>query len=334
MGEGPYHPLPWQQGTWRQLWQAFTQQRLPHALLLSGAAGLGKGHFARAFAQSCLCENPNDSGLACGHCRPCQLSMSASHPDFQWIRPDEESKSGEIKIETIRDFTDGAALTAHSGKYKVIAIEPAHRMNHAAANSLLKTLEEPTSGTIILLLTDQPARLLPTIRSRCQAVLFHPPGRDEARTWLEGRIQHASPELLLALANGAPLKALSLDDPELLKLREAMLSGFLSLGEGHQDPVKLAGQWVGLAPALTLEWLLGWVIDLQYLKTVETPYQLFNPDRTQALQKTADKLNSRALQGYLQSLYQASGLIDRNINLQLTLERLLIEWQTCAQTAR
>jgi DNA polymerase III subunit delta' len=112
------------------------------------------------------------------------------------------------------------------------------------------------------------------------------------------------------------------------------LSGFLSLGEGHQDPVKLAGQWVGLAPALTLEWLLGWVIDLQYLKTVESPYQLFNPDRTQALQKTADKLNSRALQGYLQSLYQASGLIDRNINLQLTLERLLIEWQACAQTAR
>ncbi|MET0089134.1 MAG: DNA polymerase III subunit delta' [Candidatus Thiodiazotropha sp.] len=334
MGEGAYHPLSWQQTPWRQLWQAFKQQRLPHALLLSGAAGLGKGVFARAFAQSCLCDQPDENGLACGRCRHCQLIMSSHHPDFQWIRPEEESKSGEIKIDAIRELTDSAALTAHSAKYKVIAIEPAHRMNHAAANSLLKTLEEPTSGTIILLLTDQPARLLPTIRSRCQAVAFHPPVREEAQSWLAGRVNHAKPELLLALANGAPLKALALDDPELLKLREVMLSGFLALGEGRQDPVKLAGQWVGLDPKLVLEWLLSWVIDLQYLKTVDSPQLLFNPDRAQALQKTADKLNSRALQGYLQSLYQASGLIDRNINLQLALERLLIEWQACARAAR
>ncbi|MET0065494.1 MAG: DNA polymerase III subunit delta' [Candidatus Thiodiazotropha sp.] len=334
MIEGPYHPLPWHQALWHRLRQASLVQRLPHALLLCGAAGLGKAHFARAFAQSCLCEQPDETGLACGKCRHCHLVMSKHHPDFQWISPDAESKSGEIKIETIRDFTDKAALTTHSAQYKLIAIEPAHRMSHAAANSLLKTLEEPTPGTIILLLTDQPARLLPTIRSRCQTLSFYPPERDAALSWLGGQIRHGAPELLLALANGAPLKSLELDNPELLVLREEMLNGFLALGEGRLDPVKLAGQWGNLTPVLTLEWLIGWVIDLVYLKNGTSSARLFNPDRAQALQKTADKLNSRALQGYLQSLYQASGLIDRNINLQLALERLLIEWHACSQAGR
>jgi DNA polymerase-3 subunit delta' len=259
------------------------------------------------------------------------LIQAGNHPDLQWIGPEEGSKSGEIKIESIRELTSSAALTAHSAKYKVIGIQPAHRMTHGAANSLLKTLEEPTPGTVMLLLTDQPARLLPTIRSRCQSVVFQPPQRKQALEWLSDKVDQSDPALLLALANGAPLKALAMDDKTLLENRSEMLNQFLALSEQRLDPVKLAGIWQKFDYKLLIEWLIGWVIDIQRLKVSASVTALCNPDQAQALQKTADKLNSRAIQSYLKRVYAVSALTDSNINLQLTLEKLLIEWQTCSQ---
>lgn len=333
MSEIAYRHLPWHEPQWLQLQQSVDQGRLPHALLFSGASGLGKERFALSFAQSLLCSDRDKSGQPCGKCRNCQLMSSGHHPDFQWVRPDEDSKSGEIKIESIRRFTDSAGLTTHSANYKVIAIQPAHRMTNGAANSLLKTLEEPTSSTVILLLTDQPARLLPTIRSRCMSLLFRPPEQESALNWLSDKVKYGDPSLLLALANGAPLKALSLDDETLLERRSEMLKQFLALSEGRLDPVKLAGRWQKFDFNLLMEWLIGWVIDLQRLKMTSSAPSLFNPDSTQALQKTADKLNSREIQEYLENLYVARGLADSNLNLQLTLEKLLIEWHTCSSQA-
>ncbi|MCU7906113.1 MAG: DNA polymerase III subunit delta' [Candidatus Thiodiazotropha sp. (ex Epidulcina cf. delphinae)] len=333
MDERRYRHLPWQDEQWRYLQQAMLQGRLPHALLLSGPQGLGKERFALSLAQSCLCRDRDASGRPCGVCRHCQLMYSGNHPDLQWVRAEEGSKSGEIKIEAIRALTAGATLTAHSGGHKVIAIQPAHRMNNAAANSLLKTLEEPTPGTVILLLTDQPAKLLPTIRSRCQKVLFQPPDEQHALVWLSDKVTHADPATLLALANGAPLKAVALDDAALLSSRGEMLSDFLALGEDRRDPVRLARQWNPFDRSLLLEWLAGWVIDLLRLKSGADSPQLFNRDHGQALQNTADKLNSRALQRYLTRIYQARGLVDGNLNPQLTLEKLLIEWLACSRQA-
>ncbi|MCM8854720.1 MAG: DNA polymerase III subunit delta' [Candidatus Thiodiazotropha sp.] len=329
MDESGYHPLPWQMEQWHHLQQANTQGRLPHALLLSGPPGLGKEQFALSFAQSCLCPDKDNAGYPCGICRHCQLMSSFNHPDFQWLRPDEGSKSGEIKVEAIRSLIAGASLTSYSDGSKVIIIQPAHRMNNAAANSLLKTLEEPTPGTVILLLTDQPTRLLPTIRSRCQKVVFHSPDKQQSISWLAEKVVHAEPGILLSLANGAPLKALELDSAELLQTREAMLNGFLGLGGENRDPVSLARQWTSFDRGLLLEWLAGWVIDLIRLKEGGNSVLLFNQDHSQALQNTADKLNSSVLQGYLLQVYQTKGLLDSNLNPQLTLEKLLIDWHTC-----
>ena len=334
MADLPYRHLPWHEAQWLQLQHALEQERLPHALLLSGAAGLGKERFALSFAQSLLCADRDESGRPCGGCRNCHLMSSGHHPDFQWVRPEEESKSGEIKIESIRNFTESAGLTSHSANYKVIAIQPAHRMTNGAANSLLKTLEEPTSSTVIMLLTDQPARLLPTIRSRCLSLLFRPPERNSALSWLSDKVKCGDPALLLALANGAPLKALTLDNAALLERRQEMLGQFLALSEQRLDPVKLAGYWQKFDFNLLIEWMIGWIIDLQRLKISPSAVSLFNPDWTQALHKSADKLNSRAIQHYLNHLYSARGLADSNLNLQLTLEKLLIEWRSCSsQTA-
>lgn len=321
--------LPWQEEQWQRLQQARRQGRLPHALLFSGPRGVGKELFALALAQSMLCHDSDAEGRPCGVCRHCHLLHSGSHPDFQWVRPDAESKSGEIKIETIRTLASGAVMTAQSGGHKVVVIQPAHRMNSSAANSLLKTLEEPTKDTLIILLTDQPARLLPTIRSRCQQVLFQVPPQKASLAWLEGKLSNSDGATLLALASGAPLLALELDDSELLAARERMLKQFLALGSSQGDPVALAGNWNGFDGRLLLEWLSGWVIDLLRLKTAAQPPHLFNQDQAQALHKLADKLHSEALHRFLGLVYEARGLIDSNLNPQLVLEKLLIEWRAC-----
>jgi DNA polymerase-3 subunit delta' len=329
MSERRFHRMPWQDEQWRLLQRMAEQRRLPHALLLSGPPGLGKEQFVLSFGQSLLCEDRDSDGVACGVCRQCQLLHSGNHPDFQWVKPQAESKSGEITIEVIRNLTSNASLTSHAGGNKIIGIQPAHRMNKAAANSLLKTLEEPTPGTLILLLTDQPGRLLATIRSRCQNIEFKPPQRTQAISWLTDKVNHAEPELLLALANGAPLKALQLDNSELLDARKTMAKGFLQLLGGSLDPVSLAHGWTSFDRALLLDWLAGWVVDLIRLKEGAEQGLLFNRDLAQALQKSADKLNSRTLHGYLLQVYAARGAVESSLNPQLSLEKLLISWRDC-----
>jgi DNA polymerase-3 subunit delta' len=325
-----YTYLPWQGAQWAHLQQARRQRRLPHALLFSGPRGIGKERFALAFAQSMMCQESDADGRPCGVCRHCHLLHVGSHPDFQWIGPESDSKSGEIKIEAIRTLISGASLTARSGGHKVVVVQPAHRMNTSAANSLLKTLEEPTQDTLIILLTDQPARLLPTIRSRCQQLVFGPPSQTDSLAWLEGKVQHGDGDTLLALASGAPLLALELDDAELLATREKMLKQFLALGSSRrEDPVSLADTWNRFDSRLLLEWLSSWVIDLLRLKTASQPPHLFNRDKAQALLEVADKLHSEALHRYLALVYDARRLIDSNLNPQLLLEKLLIEWRAC-----
>ena len=329
MDRALYTRLPWQNEQWQRLQQAHRQARLPHALLFSGPRGVGKEQFALAFAQSLLCPERDQEGRPCGVCRHCHLVQAGSHPDLRRVGPDAESKSGEIRIDTIRNLSSGASLTAQSGGYKVVLIQPAHRMNTAAANSLLKTLEEPTRDTLIILLTDQPARLLPTVRSRCQQLLFSTPPQAESLAWLQDKVSHSDGATLLALASGAPLLALEMDDAELLAARERMLKQFLILGEQGRDPVALAADWQGFERRLLLEWISGWVIDLLRLKSATQPPHLFNRDQAQALQDLADKLNSEYLHRYLRLVYEALSLLDSTLNPQLVLEKLLIEWRAC-----
>lgn len=329
----PQH-LPWQQTIWDRLQQARQQQRLPHALLFTGPEGVGKTCFAHAFAQSLLCVSPSGAGEPCGRCRHCQLFLAGNHPDLQLIGPEEGSKSGEIKVDRIRALTEGASLTAKSGGHKVVIIRPAERMNGAAANSLLKTLEEPTANTVLILLTDHPSRLLPTIRSRCQRFVFTPPATEQAIAWLQGRIQAGDPHTLLALASGAPLKALDMDNPEILEQRRAALQAFLGLAQKRTDPVKLADQWTKYDIKRLMEWLTGWIIDMLRLQVSATPPILFNRDEGQTLQRLAERLNSQLLQRFLGQVYAVRNLTDSNLNPQLMLERLLLEWHACLRQAR
>ncbi len=318
--------LPWQNTIWLRLQQMRDSGRLPHALLFSGPQGVGKELFAQLFAKSLLCQEPDSSGLPCGHCQPCHLLVSGVHPDFTNIAPDAESKSGEILVDTIRGLAFSTTLTSTAGSHRIVLLRPAERMSNSAANAFLKTLEEPPLGTLMILISDRPSRLLPTIRSRCQLIGFATPPAEQALPWLEAQVNHGDPAMLLALAGGAPLRALELDDSVLLEQRDSLLTAFIALAEGRTDPVKVAADWAKQDLNMLFEWWSGWLIDLLQLQAVEQPVTLFNKDRRETFKQLAERLDSGELQRNLQRLYRARQDVEANLNSQLLLESLTIDW--------
>ncbi|EIC19999.1 DNA polymerase III subunit delta' [Thiorhodovibrio frisius] len=319
---------PWLSGHWQHLWKTYRNARLGHAWLLTGPAGLGKRLFADRLAQALLCEHPGEDGVPCGVCAECHLIKAGHHPDLQRIVPDAESASGEIKVNAIRELVALENLTSHRGHFKVVQIVPAEVMNNAAANSLLKTLEEPTERTLLLLVADDASRLPATIRSRCQQLVCVPPPEREALPWLGAMLQSppAPPELLLRLARGAPLKALSLGKADYLSMRRQGFQQFLGVAEGREDPLAVAAAWQSQDIPMLLEIVLGWLCDIARLLGDPQAQYLSNPDLQDALQALALRLSREKLHDYLRQLMGARALPQASVNRQLLLESLLIRW--------
>ncbi len=198
-------PLPWHTAAWQRFNDQLGQQRLPHAILLAGAAHTGVEQLALALSRLLLCEAP-EQGLNCGHCHACELSASGNHGDFLWLTP--EGSSRVIKIDQVRGAISLAYQTASFGRRKVIVLDPADRMNASAANALLKSLEEPAADTHLILTCSQLHALPATIRSRCQLVKLATPTEAESLDWLAtvSGDRDAS-ERLLQAAQGLPLLA-------------------------------------------------------------------------------------------------------------------------------
>jgi DNA polymerase-3 subunit delta' len=249
------------------------RERMPHALLVHGPAGIGKVEFARALAASALCETPRD-GLACGTCPSCHWFSQGNHPDFREIVPEAsaEEEEGEaegakadkpksllIKIDQIRAVADFMALTTHRAGYRVLLIHPAEALHPAAANALLKTLEEPPPHTLIVMVSDQPARLLATVRSRCRLFWLHAPPRAEALQWLRGEAVPGA-EAALDAAGGAPLLARELAEPAEAELRKRLLAELAR--PGGADPLQFAPSVERASVERFLYWMQTWVHDL------------------------------------------------------------------------
>ena len=265
-------PLPsWLQAPWLALLGARRADHFPHALLLTGPLGVGKRLLVEALGRSLLCPRTDAQGFACGQCPDCLLLAAGTHPDLIQVGPDEETKSGEIKVDAIRALAGTEGLTAHRGGWKLIVIDPAHRLNLSAANALLKTLEEPAPSTLICLVSEQPSRLLATIRSRCQALRLPLPAEAEALAWLGPQVRGLAATTLLHLAHGAPLRALELADPERLARRDKLFGGFVAVAQGQRDPLGEAAAWNEADPALLLDWLSGWLSDLLRLAGTRLP---------------------------------------------------------------
>ena len=314
---------PWHDEIWASLTARL--ERLPHALLLQGAAGLGKQLFARRFAATLLCARPDSEAAACGRCHSCQLLAAGNHPDLRQLAPVEDRRS--IVIDQVRELGAFFALRPHTSARKVAILAPADSMNLHAANSLLKILEEPPAGNVLLLVSHQPTRLPATVRSRAQRVVFPMPERAPALAWLAAQVDNSA-ELLLDLAAGAPLKALALAEGGFLASREEFLRDLSLLLTGRGDPLVCAKRWKEAGAEASLGWLTGFVADLVRCLTLGNgSARVLNPEADGFLQKHKNVLCLNGLFRYLDAVSSArNGLASGSLDELLILEDLMIRW--------
>ncbi|MDO1527384.1 DNA polymerase III subunit delta' [Fulvimonas sp. R45] len=244
---------PWHADAWARLQARRTRDALPHALLLAGPAGLGKRDFLQRFVRGLLCERPVD-GDACGRCRSCLLLDAGTHPDRvelgYGLRKDGVQRS-EIVVDQIRELSARLATSSQFGGWQVASIDPADAMNAAAANALLKTLEEPARQTLLVLVADAPWRLPQTIRSRCQRIEFNLPPRAQALDWLQaGGVQDAA--AALDAAGGNPGLACAWAQEGALARRQDVRKDLAALAAGRGEAMDVVRRWLEGEPAQRL----------------------------------------------------------------------------------
>ncbi|WP_295412746.1 DNA polymerase III subunit delta' C-terminal domain-containing protein, partial [uncultured Thiodictyon sp.] len=228
------------------------------------------------------------------------------------------------------ELTERSGLTPVRGTRKLVLIDPADRMNAAAANALLKTLEEPAGNTLLLLIAEQPGRLPATIRSRCQLLKLAVPPADQALAWLTPRLGAAAP-LRLRLAYGAPLRACAEFDQPTLDNRETLVRGLIGIGQGELDPVAAAAAWNAIGTRLSLDCLASTLCDLLRLAVSPTPPRLADPGLAAPLGALARHLDPGAAHRLLRRVFEARGLVESTVNPLMQMESLLIEWARIAK---
>ncbi|MCK6384223.1 MAG: DNA polymerase III subunit delta' [Rhodocyclaceae bacterium] len=341
----------WQKELWNRL--LGQPERIPHALLLSGLAGGGKIVFAQSLAARLLCETAIGLDQACGSCPSCNWLQSGNHPDFRLIEPGSDEpvdgetesedisakkKSDQIRIHQIRELDDFLTIGTHRHGRRVIIIRPAEAMNQTTANSILKTLEEPSLTTLFILVTNNKKRLLPTILSRCQVLHFQKPPIPTALEWLrQSDAKHA--QQLLAHAGGMPLAAMEEDGHW-----EQLEVFFNDLSEiEHSGPVAIAGRWeswlkenkngeAALQRRTLIIWMQKWIFDLVSMKICGG--LLFHPHKLMELRTTAERASLNALIDCYNDFLRIRAAAQHPLNLRLFLEDMLSRYARAALSGR
>ena len=276
-------------------------ERLPHALLLVGAPGLGKRQFAQQLVTLLLCEQVDAKAVSpqiCGVCPGCRWLAAESHPDVRYVGPEADDadeddpgagagaepvvsptakakakKRGRasIKVAAIRELEDFIFVGSHRQGRRVVLITDAEAMNNIAANALLKILEEPPATVYFILITSKVDRLLPTLRSRCRQLAFVRPSGQDAMASLRELGLPKGCDALLPLAGGAPLQVLRWQQNDQIEGLKALLKTFQQPGD---NPLALAARWDDLLKKdehLKMEFLVEavqrWVVDTALAST-------------------------------------------------------------------
>ena len=329
--------LPWLEGARQRLRASLAAQRLPHSLLLLSTPGLGAEQLANWMSALVLCESLGSR--PCGVCASCLLLRSDSHPDSYIVRLEEDAQ--QIKVDQVRGLIESLSLKSYRGGYKVGVIEGAEALNVNGANAFLKTLEEPTANTMLIMIARPSHRLPATIASRCLRLTLTPPPAEAAFAWLEARARAypkagseaaaasadaQSWDAALSLAGGAPLLALELNSPEIAALDADMRESLKQLATGSVDVTLLADRWMRSNPGLRIAWLENWITrrvraslgggtSRQSAEPVRLPAALLKP-------------KIRALFELLDAARELRRLASTGMNQQLALEALLLGSRT------
>lgn len=323
----PIDFLPWHEAARERLEGALAGNRLSHGLLLHGPRGVGKERFASAFAAALFCKRRGAKFAACGACPECLLSRAGSHPDRHWVRLLKDAKEKKDKksigVDQVRELSDSLAMTSMRSGYRVAVIAPAESMTTAAQNALLKTLEEPAPRTVLVLVAARPASLLATLRSRCQRIEIARPEPEAALRWLEQTLDGGASERLLALAGGAPLRAVTLA-PHFEELEQQMAGIFDALLSGRAEVTRLAADMLGEGLPSRLDWLEAWLGTAIRRRTLGSETRLTLPGGA-LLQRAATTVNITMAFRLVDRLREARRLLDGSAAPQLVVEALLIE---------
>ena len=265
MPASPYEILskgicPWLRVPLLQLEAAHGAGHLGHGWLLAGPRGVGKINLALAAARRLLEDTDGDAPLLQAHEAAAAMARrhepADRHPDLHWVFP--EPKRNTLTVEQVREATRALSLTSLTARAKVLILEPADAMTMAAANALLKTLEEPSDDTYLLLISHQPGRLPATVRSRCQSLPVRCPPVAEAVAWLKDAgkdPQGVDWPLLLEAARGAPLRAIDWMESDVCRVYKELEVTLESISTNRVDPQTVVDQWLAGDIEAALSWL-------------------------------------------------------------------------------
>ncbi|KRW62131.1 DNA polymerase III subunit delta' [Pseudomonas sp. TTU2014-080ASC] len=317
--------FPWQDALWQQL-AGRTQHA--HAYLLHGPAGIGKRALAERLMARLLCLKP-DGLNACGQCKSCHLLAAGTHPDTYVLEPEEADKA--IRVDQVRELVGFVVQTAQLAGRKVVLIEPVESMNINASNALLKSLEEPSGNTVLLLISHQPSRLLPTVKSRCVQQACPLPSPAQSQSWLKQKLPDLSQQVveeLLFLANGSPLTAVQMHEQGVIAQRAEVVEGVKKLLKQQIGPSQLAESWNSVSLPLLFDWFCQWSQLMLRYQLSGDEAGLGQADMSKVIQYLADKSSQPkvlAIQDWL--LAQRQKVINKaNLNRILLLEALLVQW--------
>lgn len=326
----PFHTVIGHRSTIDSLQTAAARERLAHAYLFHGEEAIGKRTTAICFAQALLCEQAPSQGPVdgCGACRSCRQIDARTHPDYFVIEPDRELAAPQIKIEQIRELEQQIMYRPLVGERKICMIDEADRMTIGAANALLKTLEEPPDHSLFLLISNRPAALPATIRSRCQSLRFATPARTdvEAALILKREMPPADARFLAMLSEGRLGEALSTD----LKTVRAQQQEFVELVSPNFlrsiTDVLTAAESLAKADrgAETLLWIARWLRDLDIIQVGGDRDQLLNVDQVPALEPDARQAPTDILLDLLRDIEDTQRQATRHLNIHMALENILL----------
>ena len=308
--------------------RAIHQDRVSHSYLFLGNEGIGKKWVALQFAKALNClEGAMEKGDACDHCPSCKKIDHHLHPDVLIIEPEGQT----LKVDQVRQMQRGLAYRPYEGQRRVCILTAADRMAPNMSNTLLKTLEEPPLHTVIILLANNPRRLLPTILSRCQPIHFHPLSIPLVSNWLmeQKGFNEKEAHLLSSLSEGSPGKALEIREEIDQIPRDELLMDFIGL---KSLPFEKKESWAESLSSnrenliLILEVAKTLLRDLVVIKTLKDSSKLIHSDLLQVIEVLASKWSLSSLLNRMEVLHQTILDIRSNANMTLALEAMMLSW--------